>query len=293
MKILKIILILIPFFCTSQENKKIVVIDSKTNQPVDFCTIKFNNNGGTYSNSLGEFFLDTAFVKKIKISHISYDEEIIEKNRIDDTIRIHPKKINIPEIEISNKYSQSFKLIKTENSKEKNINTWHFQPKTEFILFLKPEKNEVGAILHQVSMPCSIKNKDESSNETIVFRLNIYDKNRILIYSKTKESNIEEVKNRWLNFILDEQLIFHEQGFFFGIEFIGKIDDNKFTPLKKGNSIALNFTSSKKNKNNSYYKNIFLDNGNWIPITKNSELFPFEIESNMNISLSIVVKQIK
>ncbi|NQU88684.1 MAG: carboxypeptidase-like regulatory domain-containing protein [Mariniphaga sp.] len=123
MKKLFILLFLFPLQLFGQIDLSGIVIDSSSNEPIEFASIYLNGTTiGTISNSSGKFLLEDAYYPcELIVSHISYNSRsfLIENQAsFDSIIILSPKDIIIKEIS-----------LKDINLREKNL--WLF--KTNFL----------------------------------------------------------------------------------------------------------------------------------------------------------------
>lgn len=282
-----IYLIVISTVSYSQE-KKILIIDSSSNKPIPFCAIDFFNNDGTFSDENGLFVINIDKIKKVKVTHLSYEKlEILLLTTL-DTIKLAQKTTNLKEIEI-NKTNQ-LKHLRIGNN-NKSIISVVLNPKTEFIVFIKPDSKLLNPIINTIEIPLKMSNhfslvKNDEFN-TAVLKLNIYNKNRELLYSQIIKTPLDERINNYKSLKLDNTIHFNPEGIFFGIEMLGYVDKHdRLTSSKKQEMITLKFSESKE-VNQTFYRNVFYKNGDWNLIEKNSNIF--NINSNKNFNLGLLI----
>ena len=102
-----------------------IIIDSKTNLPLPFVSIYFEenintNNTGSISNENGEFSFDIQNVKKIIFSHLNYEQLSVHSSTNFSTIKLVPKTFELDEIIVSNESPQDY-LKKIINNSEGRI----------------------------------------------------------------------------------------------------------------------------------------------------------------------------
>ncbi|MDP2089254.1 MAG: hypothetical protein Q8J84_07610 [Flavobacteriaceae bacterium] len=278
-------------FLTSQisysQYKPFIIIDQQTNKPIPFCAVDFLNNDGTFSDESGFFLADIEQIKKIKVTHLSYETFETKIFNLPDTIKLNSKPIVLKEIVINkNSYSKN---LRVGYYKSKSVLSVVFLPKTEFIVFIKSSKSFINPIIESLEIPLKISKPSISSSvkEIIygVLQLNIYDNHKNKIYSQiikvTVEENIKNIKP----IKLEEDICFPTEGLFFGIEMIGYVDNqNSFITTKKHEMIAIKFIESKE-ANQTFYKNIFYSNGDWNLLEKNLNVFHINSKNNFNLGL--------
>jgi hypothetical protein len=100
-KIIIIIYVFLQFNASAQE-MRIRILDSENLIPITYAHVLFDGKGGTITNSDGEFVIDTRKTKKIRISHLGYEEIEITSNDIKNNQRIHlnPKVTYLDEVKI-------------------------------------------------------------------------------------------------------------------------------------------------------------------------------------------------
>ena len=288
MKKIIILLILVSQIIFAQ--KKIVIIDGLNHKPIEYCNIDFNNNNGTFSDENGVFYLDQ-FVEEITVSHISYKPLNVNNFNNIDTLKLVPNDIRLNEVLLR---KNNYKEIIVRHNKSKTIFNWPFFPKTEYILFLKPNNYDVESMIKSLifSINVNVKSKEfKDSYVTIyIFRNIIYNKNREIIYSKIEEVSLQRLKSNNLKFEIDQPIIFNNNGLYFGIQLIGlKEKDQLLNFIDNKNGISLKFVKTKE-QDNSFLKNIFYKNGEWNLFSKDNKIFQFDfVKSNINIDLQLIL----
>lgn len=266
-----------------------MIIDATSKNPIPFCSVDFLNNDGTFSNEHGVFLINFDQVNKIKVTHLSYeDTEPILLNAI-DTIKLTPKITILKAVEIQTK-SQS-KHISIGYKNKKSFFSIALNPKTEFIVFIKPPEKLVNSTINTIDIPI-VKSKHFLLSETnqfdiAVLKLNIYDINRTLLFSQIVKISLDKSIDTFKPVALDTAVNFNAEGMFFGIEMIGYVDiNNKLITSVKHEKISLKFVESKEN-NQIYYKNVFYKNGDWNSIDKNNNVFNINTYKNFNLGLTV------
>ncbi|WP_340063784.1 carboxypeptidase-like regulatory domain-containing protein [Ascidiimonas aurantiaca] len=101
MKCLSLFFFLLSIICSNAQN--IHIVDSEDLQPLSGVSIVAETGHGTITNADGVFDLSfsEAYIK-VTISHISYQTQTIERNLIQDTIRLQLSPIRLDEVTVSN-----------------------------------------------------------------------------------------------------------------------------------------------------------------------------------------------
>ncbi|OYQ47921.1 hypothetical protein CHU92_00925 [Flavobacterium cyanobacteriorum] len=185
MKLKIIFLVVICFLNGYSQNQKYIVKDSLTNEVIEFVGINFLNNVGVYTGSNGEFYADPSRTPKIIISHLSYEEKIVQLYKSDNIIYLTPKVINLNEIVIENKkLKKQFIDINTSNKNTKNFSgfgTYGYQ----LAVLIKPIDTLKNYYLDQISLPInvdklwmSINNMKEVPNALVRINFSINSNNK-------------------------------------------------------------------------------------------------------------------
>lgn len=283
MKKILFIIICAPFLTYSQKVTS-VIVDEQSKLPIPYCAIQnLNTNFGSYSDLKG-FFEYEDNNDTLIISHISYKKIILPVKKIKDTIKL---KINN---QLLNEVTISSKKIKFDDwsATEKNKHQWFIQTKTEFAVLLKTQENR--KTIKNIRFPLEYSDNPVSNLiYSATFRLNLYENKNGKIGNKINIGNIISnliiQKNNYIEFELNETIEIPQERFFIGIEFIGFENQNrKLIDSQKNNLFKLEFTTTQKSE--TYYHNIFINNGNWSLLGKNSPAFPFELKDNLDLILN-------
>ena len=271
------------------QGKEIVIIDASSQNPIPFCSVDFLNNDGAFSNEQGIFLINLDQVNKVKVKHLSYeDTDPILLNTI-DTIKLTPKITNLKVVEINRQLSSKYFSIGY--TKRKSFFSIALNPKTEFIVFIKPPEKLVNSTINAIEIPIS-KSNYFSIGQTnqfaiVILKLNIYNVNRTLLFSQIVKIPIDKSIDAYKLVTLDTYVNFDTGGMFFGVEMVGFVDEyNRLISSKKQDFITLKIFESKEN-NQTYYKNVFYKNGYWNLIDKNINVFNINTDKNFNLGLTL------
>jgi hypothetical protein len=269
-----------------------IIIDSQTKELIPFAAIEMlDKNEGFFTNEEGSFFLDTTKRGKIKISCLGYNNLIIEKKLMTDTILLTPKLESLSEVVV---YS-SKKETKTIGSKSKNI-SWYLSQNDQLSLLLKPQDNYKQSFIEEILIPTGKSPATTESKQKqfeSIFRLHIFsnDNNKPnipLLKSPIIVRYSEKSKKLLRIDISDENIQFAGKGLFICLEMIGEIGSNGQVIIKKNFIPNFKFTD-KQNKDflsHSYFKQGISDE--WISVNK---IGPFDKEIFLALNLVVSVNE--
>ncbi|WP_299667696.1 carboxypeptidase-like regulatory domain-containing protein [uncultured Polaribacter sp.] len=300
MKIIKYLIILLlsnSFFIHSQNsNKRYIIIDSNTNEPIPYVAIKFlKTNKGVYSNEKGEFINDEK-KDSIQISHLNYSARKIKlSEQSSEIIYLNPKLNVLDEIRIEkNKHKEkTIGFVK----KKKNL-SWFIKPKTELTTLIKYSKkinnSEIKKIVLPIGKKTLVKNKKLSFNN--IFRVNLYsninNKPGVSLLKKPVIISINQDSKDIIEINVEKFGVnFPVEGVFVAVEMIGKLDINGNVLNETKNILPAFMFTDKKRKNiisSSFIKTVF-GNNKWIKIDEYYKNVPDISKYNMAVSLELLV----
>lgn len=110
-----IFVLLFPICLFAQRQSKLTLLDAKTNEPVVFANVAFNNktNIGTVSDIDGVFFIDSKAVTSITISHLNYERLNLDLNGLRSSIiKLIPKTDVLDEVVINSTENPAHRIIR-------------------------------------------------------------------------------------------------------------------------------------------------------------------------------------
>lgn len=276
---LLLLLLFSQIYCFTQE-KKFIIIDENNKQSIAYCSVSIiGKDKGEYSDSKGIVRINCSENDSLLISHILYSEIKIQFKTVKDTVWLSQKNQFLDEVIIS-----SLKDSNDWSKERKEKHQWYMQPKTEFCVLFKKQKDI--KTISKIRFP--IENLIELKNNEIkeaIFRLNLYANSKGIIDKKLNTENIIYSltdQSKSIIFDLDHSIIVPNEGLFLGIEFIGFEDSNNaIIEEERNNYIKLNFASTKSSQ--TFYSNKFINEGKWSLLNKNTSVFPFELKSGLSL----------
>lgn len=231
-KVVLIFLLLKNLFFYSQTYE---VRDYLTKEHLPFATIIFDDIEGIYTNENGVFQLNSKY-KSIRISYVGYEDYTAKVEMLKDTVFLKPITYNIEEITITNSKNPLEKIGFLKSKGIKNIKSTPLSPKSEQIIVLTPINTDIiDSYIEKVEFPLNkVKHYNKTDklykNAPAVVRINIY----------TSENNLPKEKifsSKPIKFIMsdkevvsvdvsEEMIQLNEKGLCFGIEMIGRINEN-------------------------------------------------------------------
>src|SRR5690606_35340655 len=204
-------------------------------EPLPFATIILDNENGFYTNENGVFQLDREY-KSITISYVGYESYTTKVETLKDTIFLKPITYNIEEVTITNSKNSLEKIGFLKSKGIKNIKSTPLNPKSEQIIVVLPiNETIINSYVENIEFPLNkVKHYNKTDrlykNAPAVIRINVY----------TVENNLPKEKifsSEPIKFIMsnkeivsvdvsEKMIILPEQGLSFGIEMIGRINDN-------------------------------------------------------------------
>jgi len=252
------------------------VRDFLTKESLPFATIILDNENGVYTNENGMFQLDNKY-KSIRISYVGYEDYNAEIKDLKDTIFLKPISYNIEEVTITNNKNPPKKIGYLKNSMKKCGTSLPLSPKGEQIIVLTPtNKDIIDSYIEKVEFPLNkVKHYNKTDklykNAPAVVRINIYTVENNLpkqqIFSSKPIKFIMSDKEIVSVDVSEEMIKIPEQGLCFGIEMIGRINENgEFVEENSYTRPLLTNQSSKDYKAVTYQTNSILK--------KESEYYP-------------------
>lgn len=252
------------------------VRDFLTKESLPFATIILDNENGFYTNENGMFQLDNKY-KSIRISYVGYEDYNAEIKDLKDTIFLKPISYNIEEVTIINNKNPPKKIGYLKNTMKKCGTSLPLSPKGEQIIVLTPtNKDIIDSYIEKVEFPLDkVKHYNKTDklykNAPAVVRINIYTVENNLpkqqIFSSKPIKFIMSDKEIVSVDVSEEMIKIPEQGLSFGIEMIGRINENgEFVEENSYTRPLLTNQSSKDYKAVTYRTNSILK--------KESEYYP-------------------
>lgn len=207
----------------AQETKKYYLVDSQSKNPISFYPIKLSENDVIYTdlNGLFECLPNTI----LEFNNESFEYLKLNSNTIKDTLFIKEKTTIIEELIIS-KSSEKIHINpfykKVFNNKSNIVQTFPIGIKHELLSKIKFNKKYYNKAIRNISFRITNELKD-SRNVNSYVRLNIYDSDKMNIYS-SKPILINPVKHNEVNHALESNIYVDEAEMYFGIEIIGLTD---------------------------------------------------------------------
>ncbi len=228
---LLIILLAISYYATAQN---IIVYDSVNNLSLPYVAIQFGDNG-IYTDEKGSFNIKDITNDSLQIKFYGYNNLLLAKNILKDTIYITPKVEELDEVIITNKQT----VINIKHTKNnKSYKSWSGSKETEIISIFKPNKNTENTLIKELSFGFKKLRKfdfpeGKITKPEVVVRVNIYSTEygiiKDKIYSKLKM--IDVLKHDIVVLDIEEEAIyFPEEGLGFGIEFIKYVNIDPENP---------------------------------------------------------------
>ncbi len=265
-----------------------VVVDSQTKESLSFATIVFDDMEGVYTNENGKFQLDNKY-KSVKISYLGYEDFTTKIENLKDTIFLNPITYTIDEITITNNKIPLEKIGYLKKGKSgKIIGSFPIRPKGELIINIIPNTEHTDSYIEKIEFPLNkIKNYNKTDklykNAPAVVRINIYTFEKEKIFSSKPIKFIMSDKEIVSVDVSEEMIQLSEKGLYFGIEMIGRINENG--EFVEENSYARPLLTNQISKD---YKAVTYSTEN--SILKEKEYYPI---NNINQHLSRDIKNYK
>lgn len=245
-----------------------VVADSLTKEPLAFATVVLDEKEMLYSNEKGVLTLKNNF-ENITISYLGYDDFTSKKQHLKDTIFLSPKPFELQEVTITNHNVPLQKIGYLKRAKL--LYSLPIPPKTELVICITPIEKHINSYIETVEFPLrKIKFYNETDklfkNAPAVVRINIYTvKNKLpnqKVFSSEPIKFIMSDKELITADISREMIQFPEEGLCFGIEMIGRINqDGEF--VEENSYVEPIFTDKNSPDYTAQtYHNVFLGNDN-------------------------------
>lgn len=251
-----------------------VVADSLTKEPLAFATVVLDEKEMLYSNEKGVLTLKNNF-ENITISYLGYNDFTSKKQHLKDTIFLSPKPFELQEVTITNHNVPLQKIGYLKRAKL--LYSLPIPPKTELVICITPIEKHINSYIETVEFPLrKIKFYNETDklfkNAPAVVRINIYTvKNKLpnqKVFSSEPIKFIMSDKELITADISREMIQFPEEGLCFGIEMIGRINQDGefveensyvepiFTDKDSPDYIAQTYYNSFSGKDNLYDMNV-------------------------------------
>ncbi|WP_448607685.1 hypothetical protein [Paenimyroides ceti] len=222
--------------CWSQISHQ--VLDSKTEKPVPYVSVYFNDSLIGLTDNSGIIKLNE---NKYLYRRDGYKDQFshsknIRLNKIEEEV--------LDEIVITIPQKKTIKKIGNEEAFNILLRG------VEFISFIEPQKKEIDKSIYKISYPIKKRNKGSTPEESI-FKVSIYDEKKVNIYSEIvyPDSDI-------LMLVLNKKIVLPKNGLFIGIEYLGK-------PVDSDNMYDYFFSYDLYYKNATYYKRNYLNKDQW------------------------------
>ena len=277
-------------YCNSQNS---MIIDSISKKPIPFVNVQAGDEG-LYSNNDG--IANLSSLKKfhtISLTHIGYYDKQIKLNKVEDSILMSPRPIEIKEIVVS---GQSKELLFQPLKKAGNFGSWVLSPKNELLTIIRPKQTE-NRILRSVSFPFANSNEKLRHNnhvEAAMVRINIYKVENNVPFTQIYSSipiETNSIEKDLITLEFDENMIeLTSDGLCFGIEMLGyydelgnSIDGNSYVRPILTNKVFDEFYTS------TLLRNVFGDNNIFKPITSVLTEMSSQNISERNLSIGLVL----
>jgi len=228
----KLIYIILVFSCCVFYAQEFIVLDSLTKESLPFSNIIIDNKG-FYTNENGRFSIKENS-KAIEISHLGYKNFSSDIRKIKDTIFLIPKPIIIKEVIISSDNNE--KIQKIGYLKKTKYSIGLLSSKEENIIVIVPTNSAIiDNYIEKVEFPLNkfkLYNKKDKlyKNVPAVIRINIYTVENNLpkerIFSSKPIKFIMSEKEVISVDISEEMIKLPKNGLSFGIEMIGRVNNN-------------------------------------------------------------------
>jgi hypothetical protein len=155
--------IILFFFCFSSifsQSKKFIIQDSISKLVIEHVAIDLRNNKGFFSNEKGEFYINTKEINSITVSHLSYEEKIVNFNSVDSVILMIPKINLIEEVVISIKKKKKKEIQQEFALKKNNIFAGFGAYGFQFTTIIKPFDTLRNYYYDKIKIPISLNEFD-------------------------------------------------------------------------------------------------------------------------------------
>lgn len=245
-----------------------VVADSLTQEPLAFATIVLDEKEMLYSNEKGVFLLESKY-KSVSVSFMGYEDFASEIRNLNDTIFLKPKTFLLDKVSITNNENTFHKVGFLKHTMKKCITDLPLSPKKEQLIVIIPTNDDIiDSYLEKIEFPLyKIKHFNERDklykNAPAVLRINIYTVKDDLpdqkIFSSEPIKFIMSNKELIQLNISDEMIQLSQEGLCFGIEMIGRVNqDGEFIEENSYARPLLTNQSSKDYKAITYLTNSIL-----------------------------------
>lgn len=245
-----------------------VVADSLTKEPLAFATVVLDEKEMLYSNEKGAFTVKNNF-ENITVTYLGYNDFVSERKLLKDTIFLNPKPFELQEVIITNQDNRLYKIGYLKRAKL--LYSYPVQPKTELVICITPIEKHINSYIETIEFPLrKIKFYNDTDklykNVPAVVRVNIYTvKNKLpdqKIFSSEPIKFIMSNKELIKVDISSEMIRFSEEGLCFGIEMIGRVNqDGEF--VEENSYVEPIFTDKNSPDYTAQtYHNVFLGNDN-------------------------------
>ncbi|WCM41534.1 hypothetical protein MG290_11320 [Flavobacterium sp. CBA20B-1] len=206
--------------------KKITLIDSKTNNPIPFYGLNFNNNL-FYSNKNGIVdILEYNATDTLFFEMPEFESKKVLVNDVKDTVYLNFINENLLD-EITININKTPIKIKTTSNR---VTATPIKPGREIIEKVIFSENYIGSHIKKITASINrdfitYNKKRETKNYEICLRINFYDYNLNKIES-SEPITFKQQKRNLLEFELTNKIKIPKEEIHIGVEFIGVIDTN-------------------------------------------------------------------
>lgn len=278
-----------------------VVADSLTKEPLAFATVVLDEKEMLYSNEKGAFTVKNNF-ENVTVTYLGYNDFVSERKLLKDTVFLNPKPFELQEVTITNHNVPLQKIGYLKRAKL--LYSLPIRPKTELVICITPNEKHINSYVETVEFPLrKIKFYNETDklykNVPAVVRVNIYTtKNKLpdqKIFSSEPIKFIMSNKELIKVDISSEMIQLPEEGLCFGIEMIGRINqDGEF--VEENSYVEPIFTDKDSPDYIAQtYHNVFLGNDNLYDMTDffNEQAFKIlkkHTYRNYNLAIGLTLK---
>ncbi len=245
-----------------------VVADSLTKEPLAFATVVLDEKEMLYSNEKGAFTVKNNF-ENVTVTYLGYNDFTSKKLLLKDTIFLSPKPFELQEVTITNHNTPLQKIGYLKRAKL--LYSLPIRPKTELVICITPNEKHINSYIETIEFPLrKIKFYNETDklykNVPAVVRVNIYTvKNKLpdqKIFSSEPIKFIMSNKELIKVDISSEMIQLPEEGLCFGIEMIGRINQDGEFVVENSYASAIFTDKDSPDYTAQTYHNVFLGNDN-------------------------------
>lgn len=279
-----------------------VVADSLTKEPLAFATVVLDEKEMLYSNEKGVFTVKSNF-ENITVTYLGYNDFVSERKLLKDTIFLNPKPFELQEVIITNQDNRLYKIGYLKRAKL--LYSYPVQPKTELVICITPIEKHINSYIETIEFPLrKIKFYNDTDklykNVPAVVRVNIYTvKNKLpdqKIFSSEPIKFIMSNKELIKVDISSEMIQLPEEGLCFGIEMIGRINQDGEFVVENSYASAIFTDKDSPDYTAQTYHNVFLGNDNLYDMTDffNEQAFKIlkkHTYRNYNLAIGLTLRK--